>query len=172
MEIALVNSTSIRIKGKHGTFIVDPPTSGSKTPADGILLLNGSSPSSYAVEGSRLTIVGPGEYEIAGIKVTTIGLTSDLVHTVRVDNIEVVIGSAEAIDKLHDKLNECHIVVVRVNDSSAQAAITALAPRVVVFYGTKAQDEAKNIGKEVKEVNKYAVTSDKLPADMEVVVLG
>lgn len=170
MELALLTKDSLRVKGKQGVLVIDPSSTG-KVEADAVLVSSqgGKAP---IVEGSRLVIYGPGEYEVAGIKVTTTGTDGNLVHTIKVDNVTVIAGTAQAISKAHDKLSESHIIAAHVTDGSLQEAVTALAPRVVVLYGEKADEEAKNLGKEVKAVAKYQTTVDKLPADMEVVVLG
>jgi hypothetical protein len=170
MEITLLTKDSLRVKGKQGTLVINPPATG-KIEADALLTTFQSGKTS-ATEGSRLTVFGPGEYEVAGIKITTTGHEGNLVHTIKVDNVTVITGNAQAIAKVHDKLSEPHIIACYVTEGSLQEVVTALAPRVVVLYGDKAADEAKNLGKEVKAVGKYQTTVDKLPADMEVVVLG
>lgn len=180
MEIAYLGKETLRIKGKQGSLVVDPPSRGeagptvsSKTEADAVLFSTKNSDQSATVSGSRLTIVGPGEYEVAGIKVSSVASDTSLVYTVKVDNVAVIVGEAAAISKLHDKLSEPHIVAAKVNEGTLAEAITALAPRVVVLYGEKANAEAKNLGKEdIKAVNKYVTALEKLPADLEVVILG
>lgn len=172
MEIAIVSKESIRIKGKQGAIVIDPPASGSKVPADAMLLLHNTTEGTYAVEGSRLTVYGPGEYEAAGIKISTVEEGNELIHEVKVDGVTVVVGRGELLSKVHEKLNEPHIMVVKQDEGSVQTAVTTLAPRVVLLYGPKAQEEAKVLGKEeVKSAPKYQATVEKLPGDMEVVVL-
>lgn len=172
MEIAYLGNDSLRIKGKQGALVLDPVNS--KAEADAVLFSTKNPQKlTFSGLGSRLTIAGPGEYEVAGIKVSTTISDVSLIHTIKVDNVTVVVGDSAAISKVHDKLSEPHIVVAKATDGALSSAVTALAPRVVVLYGEKAKTEAKSLGKEdVKEVNKHVTTLEKLPADLEVIVFG
>lgn len=154
MEIATLPKNSIKIKGKVGTLELTPETK-------------------LSVEGHPLEVYGPGEYEVAGIKISSVGESGNLVHVVRVDNVDIACGKAETLSKLAEKLNESSILAIYADGGSPAAAVTSLAPKVVVLYGDKAQEVAKDLGKEeVKAVSKYVTTREKLPTDMEVVVLG
>lgn len=155
MEIALLPKNALKIKGRLGTVIVEDSTE-------------------LSVEGHSLVVTGPGEYEVAGIKISSINHHGDLVHVIRVDGAEVVVGYAETLSKTQEKLNECHILVVNTTqDGSSQGAVTALGPKAVLLYGNKAAEQVKALGKEeIKSVSKYVTTVDKLPADLEIVVLS
>ncbi|MEK7092716.1 MAG: hypothetical protein AAB907_03765 [Patescibacteria group bacterium] len=173
MEIAFLSPNSIRIKGKQGVLMVDPGVNGAKQTADVVVVLQASDAhKNFAVEGARLMIYGVGDYEVANIKITSNSFAGELVHAIRIDGASVTIGSAKALSGLAEQLNETQILVVRAGDSLGQA-VTALGPRVLVLYGEGATEDAKNFGKEgLTPVGKYVISAEKLPQDMEVVLLG
>ncbi len=74
---------------------------------------------------------------------------------------------------MHQKLKEHNIVIVDCYDVGSATFITSLAQNVVIFYGEKASEVASSFGKEnVKQMNKYSSTKDKLPAEVETVLLA
>ncbi len=64
MEIALVSKSSLRIKGKSASFLVDPQ---SDAAVNAFLLLN---PDEEFISEQAVTVSGAGEYEIGGVKIT------------------------------------------------------------------------------------------------------
>lgn len=176
MDIALIQKDIIKIKGKHSAVIVGVPDTEqlkTKTPADAVLLLKrtGSFDSSK-VEGSRLIIKGPGEYEISGVKISAISAENDLSFDIEIDGLNMFLGSISGLKKIKDKLKEENIAVVYSDLENDSSVITTLTPRVVVFYGERAEESIKTLGKTVNPVSKYSTTPEKLPAEMEIVQLG
>ncbi len=174
MDIALLNPNTLRIKSKNASIVVNPTSSTNKTEADAILLLTIYAKEGLAkIEGSRITIKGPGEYEMGGIKVSTTRVGQELVARVDVDGVKLLIGSGSTIEEIHDKIEECEVAVINSEGSFNYSILTTLEPSVLIVYGDKKEDVAKSLGKDSAiRTSKYSTTSDKLPQEMEVVLLG
>lgn len=174
MDVILLNENTLKIKGKNASIIINPSTSTSKTEADGIILLKGDlSFNPDKIEGSRIIIKGPGEYEVSGVKISTTRVEGDQVARVDVDNVKVLIGNGLAIEKIHDKIEEAQVVVINSDEEFNHSILTSLEPNVLLVYGAKRTEVAKSLGKdEAISASKYSTASDKLPAEMEVILLG
>lgn len=171
MEITLLDKNSIRIKGKKAAIVVDPSV---KTVGDGVFFLNESDTSKSAlVEGCRLAISGPGEYEIGGVKISTIKRGEELVYIVTIDGISFCLAKADAIEKSQDTMQECSAAIFFAGTLISESLITAVSPKIAVLYGEKALDSTKALGKESSApTKKVQISADKLPEEMQVVVLG
>lgn len=174
MDVTLLNENSLKVKGKNASIVVNPNSSTGKTEADAILFLGSSDDQSVAkIEGSRITIKGPGEYEVAGVKVSTTVIDDQQVAKIDVDGVKVLIGSGSSIEKMHDKIEEAQILVVNSNNEFNHSTLTSLEPNVLILYGDKRMEVAKSLGKEeTLKATKYSTTADKLPQEMEVILLG
>lgn len=168
MEIALLPQNALRIKGKHATFVVNPQD---KANYDAAILLGKSFAETTIIE-EAVVIRGPGEYEIGGIKMTGTRVDTDVIFSLTVDGVEVLLGTIPALDKLQHKLKEHHIATVLCNSASNVSFITSLASNVIIFYGDEATSVSQAFGKEaVKALQKYQATVDKLPQEVETVLL-
>jgi hypothetical protein len=168
MEIALVGKDSLRIKGKHSTIVVDPQEKSSYNAA---LLLRMTSGAVNPVEDSVI-ISGPGEYEVGGVKITGLRSGEENTYSLLVDGIDILVGRIRTIEKLVQKLKEHHIVIAYEDEVRDASFMTGVATRVVMFYGEKGREIAQAFGKEnVKEMSKYTSTLDKLPTEIETVIL-
>lgn len=174
MEIVLLDEGSLRIKGKSGSVVIDPTT---KTVADGVVFLVGDRSSLSKVSEFRVVIEGPGEYEVSGIKVVAYGNNKEegkeLAYSIRVDGVQVCVVQSSQLQKFHEKLTECHILIVRADSALTESSVTAVSPSILVLYGAHAQESAKIFGKEdTAPTQKLSTAVDKLPKEMEVVLLG
>jgi len=169
MEIALLQKSGLRIKGKQATVAVDPQD---KSFYEAILTIE-KSPEEITKQENVIVISGTGEYEIGGIKMTGTQSETGMIYSLAVDSVEILIGKLDSLDKMQHKLKEHHIVIVDCNAEGSASFITSLTENVVIFYGEKAKEVAASFGKEnVKELNKYSTTKDKLPAEVETVLLS
>lgn len=167
MEIALVSKNSLRIKGKYAVLSVDPSD---KSESNAALLLNKDEKVNLA--GSEIVIDGPGEFETGGIKITGVRQDSNLVYSMIVDSVSVLLGKVTALEKIHTKLKEANIVVVNCDNVVDASFLSTLVINVIIFYGEKSVDVCKAFGQEnAKKLPKYATTIDKLPAEVETVIL-
>lgn len=169
MDIAIISGNAIRIKGKNSSLIVNPTASTGKTEANAILVLDKSLPVSYSkIDGSRITLTGPGEYEVGGIKISGIPVGGRLVARIDVDSVKVLIGSGELIEKIQDKVEGNDIVVVNADSKFNYSNLTTLEPKVLLIYGDLKDEVGKSLGNESKEkISKFSTTADKLPSEMQ-----
>lgn len=175
MDIAALSTSSIKIRSKHATFIVNPIKEIPKTSADAILLLNHDADTSVQrVLDYRVVINGPGEYEIGSVKVSGILIDSGFVYTMFADGLFIILGKASNVSKIKDSnISPCSIAVLNVDDSLSDSSITSLDPKVVVLYGSGKEEGAKTLGKAgTVSIQKFTISKDKLPQETEVVVLG
>ncbi|MCL6096093.1 MAG: hypothetical protein M1444_00200 [Patescibacteria group bacterium] len=173
MEVVLLDKTSLRIKSKHTNFIVDPSGQLSKTPTDGVIILSGEAVDLSKVTDYRVVVKSPGEYEIGGVKISGIDVDGVTVYGLTIDNIDVLLAKASSVTKVSEKLKEYDIAIFNVDAEINQTVVTALEPRVVILYGEKANEATKALGKEnAEKVQKFIATKDKLPEEMQVVVLS
>lgn len=168
MEIALVNKTSLRIKGKTVTFVLNPHEKG---PFSAALLLDDTI--DYA-NNETVVLQGPGDYEIGGVKIVgTRGGEKGLIYSMNIDGMEVLVGRIDTLSTMQHKLKEHNIVIGLCNETTDAAFLTSLAINVVAFYGEKAEETAHGFAKEnVKQMNKYSVAMGKLPTEVETILLS
>jgi len=172
MEVALLDKTSLRIKSKHTNFVVDPFEKLSKISTDAVLILSGDNIDLSKVTDYRVVIKSPGEYEVGGIKISAIDLDGATVYGLTVDSVDILLAKTSSVTKISEKLKEYQIAIFNVDSEINQTVVTALEPRVVILYGEKATAAAKALGKEDAQVlQKFSAGEDKLPVEMQVVVL-
>lgn len=174
MEIQKIDKNSIKIKGKKGSFVVDPTKDiKAKVSADAIIkLCKDSEIEKDKIEEYRLVIQAPGEYEFSGIKVSVSQVGSYLTYKVIIDGIEVFLADIGVLSDNKDLADESPIVIFNTQDLADQSLIAKITPQLVILYGEKALDQAKAMGKEVVPVSKFQLKNEKLPEEMEVAVLG
>lgn len=170
MEIALVSETSIRIRGKNASIIIDPSSVKTKTQADAILLLEKEEPDMSKIEGSRVVIDGPGEYEVGGIKISGSTSGKSIAYELYVDGVQIFLSAQESLKGLGQN-RECSVVVVFAKSVVEVSEVTEMSPRLVILYGPGAKESVKGFGKEVTAASKIAATAEKLPAELEVALL-
>jgi hypothetical protein len=171
MEITLVNNSSIRIKGKQGAILVNP--TGKVAGVNGIIFFKDHTVDRKNIEEDTLIINGPGEYELAGIKISGIINGAEVIYSLRVDKIEILLARVKSLEKEYSKIKEHNIVILLNNESVNPSFVTSLATNVLVFYGEKAEDNIKHIAKDgYRRETKYTVSFEKLPAEMEEILLA
>lgn len=95
MEISRITDSSIKIKTKEATVLVDPTT---KTDGEIVLL---TSPGDYTIpEDAKLVIEGPGEYEVNGIHVTGELNPTGLTFTLFDDQFRILLTNVTGVQKL------------------------------------------------------------------------
>lgn len=186
MDIYYFGFTSIRLRGKKTTLVIDPfskETAGlkfEKTEADAVLLTAKNSPriSLDQVSNSRVVIDGPGEYEVGGVAIHGIAIDGIATYVVKIDGVTMLhLGdiSNPLSDSEIEKYPSIDILFVYGGKDTADM-IAKLEPKIVVplnFTNETLDAFLKELGKEsVKPVSKLTITKEKLPSEMEVVVLG
>ena len=172
MDIAVLGGNALKIRSKHTSFVVDPVKTVSKVNADAILLLENINIDTSRVLDQRIIIDGPGEYEVGGVKISGIKAKNGTVYSLLMDNLQVVLGKVSDISRLQDNAPSCQIAVLEVDDD-LKSIVGKLEPKTIILYGDKKMEGAKLLGKgDIQPVQKFTTTKDKLPEDMQVVVLG
>lgn len=192
MDIYFLGLTALRLKGKKTTLVVDPFTKESAkiipggrqvkfeaTEADGVLITSKhvSHISADQVNNYRVVIDGPGEYELGGATIVGIPVFDQTTYYVKMDGINLLhLGGLRQsfTDSDLDKFPSIDILFIAVTKEAADI-IAKLEPKIVIPLHF---DEAalalflKAIGKEgIKPISKLTITKEKLPSEMEVVVL-
>jgi hypothetical protein len=168
MEIALLPKDSLKIKGKHATFIVD---SMDKSICEGVIVLN-KTQDQLSIQDGVVVIDGPGEYEIGGVKISGIRSEGEVVYNLNVEGVEILLGRLSSLEKQQHKLKEQDIVVAYVDSMTNASFVTSLASSVVIFYGEQAKAQVEKFGKgNVLTVQKYSGIAGKLPQEVETVIL-
>jgi hypothetical protein len=170
MEIALLSKGTLRIKEKNAMLVVDPHEK-EQVGANGIILLEYSSQTGLNDESVILN--GPGEYEVAGIKISGTKKDRDTIYSLRIEGVEVLLGQLHALEKMQHKLQEHNVVIVQCSSEGSPSFLTSLASNVIILYGERAAELVQSIGKgDVKTMSKYAVTLGKLPTEVETILLA
>lgn len=171
MEITLQSTISLKLKGKHASVFINPQdkTSG----YNAAILIGSPAKSTLKIRDDVVIIDGPGEYEAGGIKITGIKADSQTVYTLSIDNLDLVIGTKEALEKVHQKLKEQAVALVQADTIDGDSAfVGTLGLNARIFYGTKAHELADILAKDTKkDSSKYVITSEKLPLETETVLL-
>lgn len=168
MEVAILTKSSIRIKGKTAVLVVDPQDKSESNAA----LVFSKPPESVNTIGAEVVLNGPGEYEIGGVKITGMRNELDLMYSMSVDSVSLLLGKLTTLEKMQQKLKESNILVVNCDNVGDPAFLTSLVTNVIIFYGEHAGEVGKAFGQDnVKHLSKYASTIEKLPAEVETVIL-
>ena len=173
MDIQILGKSSLKIKSKKTTLAVDPKSSISKFDADAILLIDKDS-DTKRVDNFRVIINSVGEYEVSGLKISGIKAGNNVMFALSSDNANALITKASLLENIQsEKIDEYKIAIINADAKINQSILTSMEPSVVVLYGEKAKEEAKAMGKENASVSsKISVSEDKLPEEMEVMVLS
>lgn len=155
MEISIVAKSKLNLKGKNASISV---TEGER----GFLL---------APQDVEMEINGPGEYEIAGVKVSGTAAVPDTVYDFKIDGIVVMLGKIGSLFKFHQKLKEANILIVSCDEDMEIGFITSIVSNVIIFTGDKAKELSKKFGKESLSMSKYQTKLEKLPAEIETIIL-
>lgn len=171
MEISVLLKDSLKIRGKQATIVVNPKDK--LTDYNAAIMLEEQDAGVHKLSGESVVIQGPGEYEVAGIKINGTKESGETVYTLIVDDIEILIGKLSSFAKVQHKLKEAAVVVVDADSVVDSSFITSLATGALVFYGEQAEVVTKSISKEnLKQMSKYQITKDKLPSEPEAIMLA
>lgn len=169
MEITFLPPNSLKIKGKTATFIADPKE---KNGFNAALLLD-TAATDVKVDEDVVIVSGPGDYEIGGVKLTGTRSETGVLYSLNIDGVDLILGKLSSLEKMQQKLKEHNIVIAFCAESSNAAFMTALASNVVIFYGGQAKEVAQGLGREnIQHLPKYSTTREKLPQEVETIVLA
>jgi len=174
MDVAKLSGNAIRIKSKNASLVIDPTKETGKTEANCVVKLNNNPNFSDAkIEGSRISITGPGEYEVGGIKIAVLNMDGNLIARIDAESIKLLVGRGEAMEKVQDKVEDSDILVVDANEKFKYSELTSLDPKLVLAYGEMAEELGKSLGKSGSEkTHKFSTTAVKLPSEMQFIHLA
>jgi len=173
VDIQIFDKETLRVKIKKTAFAINPKSNVTKFDAEAILITDKIFDSSR-VNDFRVLIEGAGEYEISGLKVLGIKTDSDTIYGLVSDSINVLVAKSSSLEKMSaDKIGEYQIVIINADSDLNQSLITSIERKVVILYGEKKKEGAKLLGKENVQVSsKVSISEDKLPEELEVMLLG
>lgn len=147
MDISLVKDNSIKIKGgRGGTTIVTDPAS--RVEAEVVLLTASHQNHDLdKVEGKRLVIEGPGEYEIGGISIVGKSMRGDVVFDISNDS-KILLLSSSAVPKIQEE-DEYDAVLIKVNGKISDDSFSVFNAKSFILYGDISQVSLKTDKKEV-----------------------
>lgn len=186
MEIAYLQNNHIRIKGKTTTLLVVPQTDDqlTKTVEAHAVLSLAFKPVTVTeevvvvnpkIQEAKLLIQSPGEFEIGGVKITGIRNKDFIIYSMSVDGVALLVSTTAGLEGF-DKKRECNIALLQATQQIQESGVktlTDLSTNMVVLYGENGQNSATVLGAStVTTAPKVTTTIDKLPQELEVVVLS
>lgn len=181
MEIAMLSPHTLRIKGKKSSIVIDPNLLKTKTDAEVITIFDKITDSdTNKVSDARLTIKGPGDYEISGVRILCFKAGGHLVYGMQIDGLRVLLVPLDAVSKIKDKISDYTVIIFLANSKLDAEDVVSLEPRIALFYGPNAKEAIQSFGNVSEEqgkisavaLSKFSVTSDKLPDKMQTVWLS
>lgn len=131
MEISKVSPTSVKLKGKNASVVIDPM---SKIDAEIVIK---SSPSEALaldkVENIRLIVSGPGEYEAGGISITGRPVKDGVIY-VLLDQVKVLFTLSSTIGSVPDD-EEYDCLLIKINSVLSKDTIAPINTKCVVLFG-------------------------------------
>ena len=173
MDFQILGENALKIKIKKTTLALDPKSVTPKFDADAILILEKDADVSR-INNPRVVINGAGEYEVSGLKVSGLKAEDDYIYELSIDSVNTLVARASSLGKFSaDKLDDYKVVVINVDIDLDQTKVTAMEPSLIILYGEKAKEGAKALGKEDASMSsKISVSEDKLPEELEIMLLG
>lgn len=185
MDISFLGLSCVRLKGRKTTLIIDPFTKESsgisfpKTEADAILFTAKQSPITITsqVSGYRVVIDGPGDYEVGGVAILGVKVADVTTYSIKIDGLSILhLGalSENLTDSDLDKYPNIDILLVPMR-KDATSLVAKLEPKIVIpvlFNSETLIPFLAELGKESsKSQPKLSITRERLPSELEVVVL-
>jgi hypothetical protein len=170
MEVSKIEN-GIKLKSKSAIFSIHSQVPKTNSIADAILYFNKAETMQDQLNGA-LVIAGPGEYEIKSIKLTGLGNSDGFCYTGKIDGINILIAKASLLSKTKDMQQDCQIAIIDADILLLESIVAVLNANILILYGTHAQESTKLLGKEIASVTKFVTTREKLPSEMEIVLLS
>lgn len=170
MEISVQSLNSLKIRGKQASVVINPQD---KTAVyNAAILIGNPTKSSLNLADGVVVIDGPGEYEAGGVKIGGTKVDDKTIYTISIDGVEVLVGDRDSLEKAYQKVKEHNVLLVHANSVGTVSFVSSLGMNALVFFGEHARTVIDTLAKdEKKEVAKYSITADKLPAETETILL-
>jgi hypothetical protein len=173
MDFQILGEETLKLKAKKVGLAVDPREKVAKFDADAILLTDKIYDLSR-VSDFRVVVESAGEYEVGGQKISAKKIEDGIIYELIGDSANVLVARASVVNKIPaDKLDNYKVVVINADMEINQTSITAMEPSLVILYGMLKKEAAKKLGSESTTISsKISISEDKLPEELEVMLLG
>lgn len=131
MEIIRLSDTSIKIKTKTATLVLDPDV---KTEAEVVLQMTPFEKGESLVLNKRIVIDGPGDYEIMDVAITGIAYENFMGYIVDDGVTKIFVAPSVALEKIKDEEGFAALVVKAV-DTIDLEKISAFVAGVCLILG-------------------------------------
>lgn len=163
MEIKSIRDSTLLLKGKTASLILDPQTISIGEEVEG------------EIKSSRLVISGPGEYEVKGVKILGVAAGERTNYEIKIDGLKLAIIHGKITEKYEEVFSDLDVLLLSlpVDGPSPQELVLKLEPKIVVVYKTEDPTKfLKDIGREgVLPSSRLVVKKDSIPAELEAVWL-
>lgn len=173
VDVSVLSKDSIKIKGKNSSFVIDPGAQIQKAAGDAVIFLKDIE-DSQAVErvtDYRVIVKGAGEYEVSGTRILGTKSDGNFLYSLNIDNISVFVARTSGLSKIQEA-GEYNILILNVDSDFKDTMVTGFSPSVVILYGEKSQEALKMLGERASKSQKFSISADKLPLEMQVVILS
>ena len=172
VDVSILSKDSIKIKGKNSSFVIDPVAQIQKVTADAIVFLKDTEEMAAAerVTDYRIIIKGAGEYEVAGTRILGTKSDGNFLYSFNIDSMSVFVVRASGLS-ISQETGDYNILILNVDCDFKDTMVTGFSPGVVILFGEKAQEALKMLGKEGGKSQKFSISADKLPLEMQAVLL-
>ncbi len=144
MEISLVNKTSVKLKGKAASVVIDPTA---KSEAEIVITTKAlDSLTLDKVEGVRLIISGPGEYEAGGISITGKSSKGQILYQI-IDTSRVMFTTSAGVSTVPDD-EEYDCLLIEVVGELKEDSFASINAKCVVLFGDLAALSIKSESQE------------------------
>lgn len=149
MEVTRLTDTSIKVKTKTASFVIDP---NGKAEADVILLIDPSDADTKLVSNSRITIEGPGDYEVMDVAIQGQSFGKYYGYTLDDGASKIYIIPSVAVEKEKDEEGFNALIVKAVEGFDIEK-VTSFAPDICLAFGDPVQIDHATEAKKVTKVN-------------------
>lgn len=179
MDLALLTPQTIKLKGKRVQLVIDPTELlKTKTEADGVIaFFHPKDITTSKIEGNRVIMSGPGEYEVSGAKIGGVKVGSRVVYSFTIDKTKILLFPATEALGIKEMLDDYHIAVIRVDLDDDIESVLASGVKIVSLYGLKAKAVFDKLAKDMEKeqtstTGKLSVVAEKLPEKTQLVLLN
>jgi hypothetical protein len=131
MEISKLSESTIKIKGKNASIVIDPTV---KVDAEIILVTQPEDNFSIdKVSGTRLIVSGPGEYEVGGIGITSKEVKDGILYYVY-EQSRIAIATSISVASIPDD-EEFDCVIVKIIGEFKDDVLGPINSKCIVIYG-------------------------------------
>jgi hypothetical protein len=141
VDIALIRGTSIKIRDKKTSIIVDPVLAGE---AD-VVIATSSSCDPQKVKNYRVLISGPGEYEVGGVFIYGRRIKDSLVFEISNEEETVLFAPDYALSQLPRDTEGYSTLLIRVEKGVDEEILQIFSPARFVLFGNKEAAKLSNL---------------------------